>query len=251
MTADGLAGKTAFVTGASEGIGRGLALALAAAGAHVVVSSRRADRLHDVLHEIEQHGGRAQAMVMDVTDIDSIRHARDRYADQVGGLDVLVNSAGYSVNRPAWDLDERDWDTIIDTGLKGLFFCCQILGSLMREQRHGSIINLSSTLSSGVVPGASAYATCKAAVSHLTRALAVEWAPDGVRVNAIAPGATPTPSRRSRQTPQHRQALIDRIPLGRLGDVADLVPVALYLAGADSDFVTGQTLYVDGGWTAA
>lgn len=246
-----LAGANALVTGASEGIGRGLALALASAGAQVVLASRRRDKLEDVRREIEQQSGRALVMETDVTAPDSIGTARDICAERIGHLDVLVNSAGFSVNRPAWDLTEPEWDAIFDAGLKGLFFCCQIFGTLMRGRGQGSIINLSSTLSRGVAPGASAYATCKAAVSHLTRALAVEWAGDGIRVNAIAPAATPTPSRRDRQTPQHRRQLVERIPLGRLGEVADLVPAALYLASADSAFVTGQTLYVDGGWTAA
>jgi NAD(P)-dependent dehydrogenase (short-subunit alcohol dehydrogenase family) len=243
-----LDGRIAFVTGASEGIGRGLAIGLARAGAEVFLGSRRTHLLEEVRSEIVSLGGRAETVELDVTDLESIRAARRQVADR--GLDILVNNAAVSVNRDAWEISEDDWEAVMNTGPKGVFFCSQLFGSLMRQRGYGKIINLSSTLSRGVVPGASVYATSKAAISHLTRALATEWAAFGIRVNALAPASTMTPSRLSGMTPEREANLMARIPLGRLGTIDDLVPAAVFLAGADSDFVTGQTLYVDGGWTA-
>ena len=243
-----LEGRIAVVTGASEGIGRGLAIGLAEAGADVILASRRLDVLEEVRSDITERGGEADIMELDVTDLDSIRVAHHSLADR--GLDILVNNAAVSVNRDAWEISEDDWKAVMDTGPKGVFFCSQILGSVMRDRGYGKIINLSSTLSRGVVPGASVYATSKAAISHLTRALATEWASSGVRVNALAPASTMTPSRAAVMTPERKANLKARIPLGRLGTIDDLVPAAVFLAGPDSDFITGQTLYVDGGWTA-
>jgi NAD(P)-dependent dehydrogenase (short-subunit alcohol dehydrogenase family) len=243
-----LEGRIAVVTGASEGIGRGLAIGLAEAGADVILASRRLDVLEEVRSDITGRGGEADIMELDVTDLDSIRVAHHSLADR--GLDILVNNAAVSVNRDAWEISEDDWKVVMDTGPKGVFFCSQILGSVMRDRGYGKIINLSSTLSRGVVPGASVYATSKAAISHLTRALATEWASSGVRVNALAPASTMTPSRAAGMTPEREANLEARIPLGRLGTIEDLVPAAVFLAGPDSDFITGQTLYVDGGWTA-
>jgi NAD(P)-dependent dehydrogenase (short-subunit alcohol dehydrogenase family) len=245
-----LEGRVALVTGASEGIGRGLAIGLAEAGADVILASRRRTLLEQVAAEVTSRGCRAHVQELDVTSAESIRAARDATARRFGRLDVLVNNAAASVNAPAWELNESDWDAVMGAGPRATFFCCQILGSLMREAGYGKIINLSSTLALGVVPGASVYGASKAAIGYLTRALAAEWASDGVRVNALAPASTPTPSRIGKLTPERREALVARIPLGRLGSVEDLVPAAVFLAGPESDFVTGHTLFVDGGWTA-
>ena len=247
MTLDG---RVAFVTGAGEGIGRGLALGLAGAGCDLIVAGRRMDLLEAVRQEISGLGVRACALAIDVTNIESIRAAEQEALDGLGPIDILVNNAAVSVNRAPSEISEGDWDKIMDTGPKGVFFCSQILGSAMRDRGYGKIINLSSTLSRGVVPGASVYGASKAAISYLTRSLASEWAPFGVRVNALAPASTLTPSRMSGMTPEREAALVSRIPLGRLGTVEDLVPAAVFLASPESDFVTGQTLYVDGGWTA-
>lgn len=246
-----LEGRIAFVTGASEGIGRGLAVGLAKAGADMILGSRRPDVLEGVAGEIRELGRRAEVVELDVTRLDSIDAAKSAVVEAVGHLDILVNNAAVSVNRSAWEITEEEWVAVMDTGPKGVFFCSQILGSLMREQGYGKIINLSSTLSRGVVHGASVYGTSKSAISHLTRALAVEWAGSGVRVNAIAPASTPTPSRLKAMTPERELALKARIPLNRLGTIEDLVPMAVLLAGPESDFITGQTIFVDGGWTAS
>jgi NAD(P)-dependent dehydrogenase (short-subunit alcohol dehydrogenase family) len=245
-----LRGRIAVVTGASEGIGRGLALGLASAGADIVACSRRPTVLEELCEEIRATGRRAEPHILDVADLRSIEALRSFCEDRLERVDILVNNAGFSVGREAWAVTEDDWDRMFAVGLKGLFFCSQAVGSVMRRAGYGKIINLSSTVARSVMPGASVYATVKAGVSHLTRALAVEWAPDGIRVNALAPTTTPTPSRLPRQTPERVRALVARIPLGRQGTVEDLVPTAVFLAGPDSDFMTGQTIFVDGGWTA-
>jgi NAD(P)-dependent dehydrogenase (short-subunit alcohol dehydrogenase family) len=243
-----LEGRVAFVTGASEGIGRGLAVGLAQAGASVYLGSRRLNVLEQVKSEIAALGGEAHVVEIDVTDLESIETVGSQIGE--GGLDILVNNAAVSVNRSAWDIAVEEWDGVMNTGPRGVFFCSQVFGSLMRAKGYGKIINLSSTLSQGVVPGASVYATSKAAITHLTRALGAEWAADGIRVNAIAPASTITPSRSVGMTPERETQLAARIPLGRLGTIDDLIPMAVFLAGPESDFITGQTIYVDGGWTA-
>lgn len=245
-----LEGRIALVTGASEGIGRGIAIGLASAGADLILGSRRPAVLEEVAVEIRALGRRADVVELDVTRVASIESARASVGESFGRLDILVNNAAASINRSAWEITEAEWVVVMDTGPKGMFFCSQILGSLMREQGYGKVINLSSTLSRGVAPGASVYGASKAAISHLTRALAVEWASAGVRVNAIAPSSTLTPSRLKAMTPERETALQARIPLNRLGTIEDLVPTAVLLAGPESDFITGQTIFVDGGWTA-
>ena len=245
-----LTGRVAVVTGASEGIGRELALGLATAGADVIVCSRREQKLREVQAEIENIGGSAEVFVLDVCKISDIEGLKTFSLDRFGRVDVLVNNAGYAVTKPAWLVTEGDWDAMLDTGLKGAFFCCQIIGSIMREQNYGKIINLGSTLSHSTVNGRAVYAGMKAAVSHLTEALAVEWAPQGIRVNALAPTAVRTPSRDEVLSGEVLEALLKRIPLGRLATPDDLIGAAIFLASEASDFITGQTLFVDGGWVA-
>jgi len=166
-------------------------------------------------------------------------------------VDILINNAGYAVTKPAWDVSENDWDSMVDTGFKGLFFCCQAVGSIMRDNGYGKIINLSSTFSKSVVPGRSVYAGIKAGIDHLTEALAMEWAPHGIRVNALAPTAVNTPSRKVTLQGPILEKVLARIPLGRLATPEDLIGAIIYLSSEASDFVTGQTLFVDGGWVAA
>ncbi len=244
-----LEGRVVVVTGASEGIGRDLAVGLASAGAQLVVCSRRKQKLEEVCAEIEKCGRRAESFVLDVRDLRAIEQLKDFIVRRYGRIDVLVNSAGFSVRKPAWDIAEDDWDGVFDVGLKGLFFCCQIIGSIMRSQNYGKIINMSSTYSRSVAQDRSVYAAMKAGVSHLTEALAVEWARFGIRVNALAPTAVKTASRNLQG--DVLKYVLSRIPLGRFATLEDLIGAAIYLASPASDFVTGQTLFVDGGWTAA
>jgi 2-dehydro-3-deoxy-D-gluconate 5-dehydrogenase len=245
-----LHGRVAVVTGATEGIGRGLAIGLAEAGADVVVCGRRPDALRDVQAEVARTGRRSEACTVDVCNLAEIERLRDFTLRALGGVDILVNAAGFTVTKPAWDMTEDEWDRMVDTGFKGVFFSCQILGAAMRERGYGKIINLSSTFSRSIIKGRSVYGGIKAGITHLTEALAFEWACDGIRVNALAPTAVLTPSRESVLQGEVLERILSRIPLGRLATPKDLTGAAVFLAGRASDFVTGQTLFVDGGWVA-
>ena len=243
-------GRVAVVTGASEGIGEGIALGLAEAGADVVICSRREEKLINVKAEIEKTGRKAEFLVMDVCKLGDIERLRDFTLKRFGRIDILVNNAAFTVTKPAWEVTEGEWDLMVDTGFKGLFFCCQIIGSTMRLRGYGKIINLSSTFSRSIIRGRSVYGGIKAGVSHLTEALALEWAGDGIRVNALAPTAVLTPSRQNLLKGEVLERILSRIPLGRLATPEDLVNAAVYLSSPASDFVTGHTLFVDGGWIA-
>jgi NAD(P)-dependent dehydrogenase (short-subunit alcohol dehydrogenase family) len=242
------------VTGASEGIGRAFAECFARAGAWVVLASRRKDVLESVRQGIAASGGRAEVVATDVTRLDDIR----RLADAVGALAkendrrlVLVNNAGFGFTRPALDTTEAEWDLLFDTHVRGTFFCSQKIGAMMIARGYGKIVNLSSAWSDATDAGKSAYCAAKAAVSHLTAALSTEWAPLGVRVNALAPTATMTDftARVMASNPERSKRLLDRIKLGRFAQPQDLLGAAVFLASGASDFVTGQTLFVDGGFT--
>jgi 2-deoxy-D-gluconate 3-dehydrogenase len=245
-----LEGKVAVVTGASEGIGEALARGLAEAGAEVMLCSRRAAKLEAVKADIERTGRRAEVFALDVCKLGDIQRLKDFLLDRFGRADILVNNAAFTVTKPAWDVTEDEWDVMLDTGFKGLFFCCQAIGSLMRQRGYGKILNMSSTFSRSIIKGRSVYGGIKAGVSHLTEALALEWAADGIRVNALAPTAVLTPSRQALLQGDVLQRILSRIPLGRLAAPEDLVCAAVYLCSPASDFVTGHTLFVDGGWIA-
>ena len=245
-----LEGRVAVVIGASEGIGHDLALGMAKAGADLGVCSRREPMLQELKKKIEAVGRRAEVFVLDVCKLGDIQDLKPFILDRFGKADILVNNAMYKVRGPSWDITESDWDVQVDTGLKGVFFCSQVVGSIMRNRKYGKIISLSSTFAISSPVGQAVYGTVKAGVSHLTEMLAVEWAPDGIRVNAIAPTATRTPSREKTLTAERLEKAISHIPLGRLGTPEDLMGGTIYLASAASDFVTGHTLFMDGGWMA-
>ena len=246
-----LSDKLAVVTGASDGIGKDLAIGFAEAGADVLICARRESELLKGKAVIENTGRRSEIFVLDVSRTEEIRRLRDFTEERFGRLDLLVNVAGYALTKPAWDVLEEDWDRMVDVGFKGLFFCCQILGSLMRRNGYGKIINLSSTFSHSTAKGRAVYAGIKAGVSHLTQALAAEWAAEGIRVNALAPTAVLTPSRQDLLKGDRLKHIVARIPLGRVATTDDLLGAALFLASEASDFVTGHTLFVDGGLIAA
>ncbi len=246
-----LTGKVAVITGASEGIGRDMAVGLAEAGVDVIICSRREEELLAVKKSVEKTGRSAETYVLDLQQVKEIAGLRSFIKTKTDRVDILINNAGHAVTKPAWDVSENDWDAMVDTGFKGLFFCCQAVGSIMREHGYGKIINLGSTFSKSIVPGRSVYAGIKAGIDHLTEALAMEWAPHGIRVNALAPTAVNTPSRQVVLQGPMLAKVLSRIPLGRLATPDDLMGAVIYLSSAASDFVTGQTLFVDGGWVAA
>jgi NAD(P)-dependent dehydrogenase (short-subunit alcohol dehydrogenase family) len=251
-----LDGRLAVITGASDGIGRAFALAYSRSGAEVVLVSRTREKLLEVKRSIEAVEGRAHVITADVAKMDDIRSIEREVSALLKGRNlalVLVNCAGFGFTKPALDVTEENWDQILDVHAKGTFFCCQNMGRLMIERGYGKIINLSSTWSVSTDMDKSVYGIAKAGVSHLTAALSTEWAPLGVRVNAIAPTSTLTEStsRSFRENEARAQRLLSRIKLGRFAEPSDLVGAALFLASPASDFVTGHTLFVDGGWHAA
>jgi len=246
-----LTGKVAVVTGASRGIGRTLALGLAHAGADVVVSGRTVPELESLANEIRAMGRKALAQPGDVSRLSDIQELADATMGEFGRVDILVNNAGIMIDESSFDVTEEHWDRVMNTNLKGLFFCCQIIGRLMVSQKKGKIINMSSTFGLVGFRNRAAYAASKGGVTNLTRALAIEWGPYNVNVNAIAPTATRTSVNEQQfADPKWRAHVLSLIPVGRFGQPKDLVGAVVYLAGNASDMVTGVTLPVDGGWTA-
>jgi len=248
-----LDGRLAVVTGASEGIGRAVAVAYSRVGAEIVLVSRRREKLVEVQQSIQAAGGRAHVVCADVSKLSDISVLAAKVSPLVENRDfqlILINCAGFAFTKPAMDVTEQDWDQVLDLHVKGTFFCCQALGRLMIDRGYGKIVNLSSTWSASTDVGKSVYGLAKAAVSHLTASLSTEWAPSGVRVNAIAPTATLTDNtkRNFEQSPDRADRLLRRIKLGRFAEPADLLGAAIFLASPASDFVTGHTLFVDGGW---
>ncbi len=245
MIWEGLAGKTALVTGASSGLGEHFAKLLAAQGAHVFLAARREDRLSEVRADILSTGGWAEMLIMDVTARGSVAKAFSRH-DAV--FDIVVNNAGVSAPGPAIELNEEDWDRVIDTNLKGVFNVAQAAAQRLRDQgRPGSIVNVASILGLRVAGHVPAYAASKAAVIQLTKALALEWARFNIRVNALCPGYIETAMNRDFFSTEAGHALIKRIPQRRLGKLSDLDAPLLLLCSDAASYMTGAVIAVDGG----
>lgn len=246
-----LAGRVAIVTGASRGIGRGVADALAAAGATVAVTARAHDDAVTAAASIVAAGGAASAHALDVHDVASIRPAIDEVVRRHGRLDILVANAGLGANHAAIDVTEGDWDEMMAVNAKGLFFTAQAAGRVMVEQGSGRIIAISSQASLVGIRDHVVYCASKGAVNQIVRVLALEWGAMGITVNAIAPTFIYTPGTADRlDDPDYRRAVIDRIPVGKVGRIADVAGAVVYLASDASAMVNGAILPVDGGWTA-
>jgi len=246
-----LTGRTALITGASSGLGWRFAEALAEQGAHVVLAARRTERLDELKGRIEAAGGTATTVALDVTDRASIEAAFAAIGDAGLTADILVNNAG--IAREAWALDMTadDWSSVMDTNLGGVWFVAQAAARRMVEAgTGGSIVNIASLLGLRVAPTLSAYAVAKAGVVQMTKALALEWARHRIRVNAIAPGVIDTPLFQSGRAERMRAIATDKMLWPRLGSGADIAATALFLASDEAEFITGQTLVVDGGLTA-
>lgn len=244
--------RRALVTGAARGLGRVMADALAQAGADVVITSRTPDGCRTAAEEIAgATGRRVVPLCAEVTSGGDVTRLADEAEQALGPIDILVNNAGVNIRGAAGELTEEDWDTVIDTNLKGPFLCARTFGPRMAARGWGRIINLGSILSVIALPGRAPYAASKAGVANLTKVLALEWADKGVTVNAICPGPFGTEMNRPLlDDPEKYKAFVAKIPMGRWGELHEIAGVTVFLASDAASFVTGSLVFVDGGWTA-
>ena len=245
-----MSGPIALVTGASSGLGLHFANALADAGASVALAARRRDRLHQVATKIEHKGNRVVVCEMDVTDPPTIKRSFERIEDKLGAVDVLVNNAGIASTSSALESDESEWDEVIDTNLKGAWLVAQQTAQrLVRLKKPGAIINIASILGYRVAKGISSYAASKAGLIQLTQALALEWAKEKIRVNAIAPGYVLTEMNQEffEKNSSASESIVRNIPQRRIGTPEELTGALLLLASDASSYMTGSTIVVDGG----
>jgi NAD(P)-dependent dehydrogenase (short-subunit alcohol dehydrogenase family) len=249
-----LYGKVALITGAARGMGRTHALALASQGAKVVLTDRKEGACDSVAEEIGSQGGESYCHTMDVAKKEQIDEVFDAVIRQFKRLDILVNNAGIFKAKPALELTEAEWDETLDINLKGQFFCAQRAAKEMAKHKWGRIINISSVASGGAgigFPGAAHYTASKGGIIGMTETLADEWASLGITVNAIAPGAIDTPMVDSAHMPKEAmQAMLAHIPMHRMGKPEEISAAVIFFASEEASYVTGGTLYADGGWLA-
>lgn len=246
-----LDGKVALVTGASRGIGRGLAFALAAAGATVAVTARDLEDATEVAERINAAGGSATAHELDVVDVEAIALVVQEVVDAHSEIDICVANAGLGDNAPALDVTEDHWDSMMDVNLKGAFFTIQACAKHMVYRGSGRVIAISSQASSVGIRDHVAYSASKGGLNQMVRVLALEWGSHGVTVNAIAPTFIYTPGTAERlDDPDYLAAVVGRIPVGHVGEIKDVAGAVVYLASEAGSMVNGSILAVDGGWTA-
>ncbi|UWR55357.1 SDR family NAD(P)-dependent oxidoreductase [Phaeobacter inhibens] len=247
-----LDGKRALVTGASSGIGRACAVALAEAGAHVTIAARRIEPLEALVAEMQAADMQAEVMVLDVADIAATQAGISERITQNGAFDILVNSAGLARHSPASDTAEDDFDAVIDLNIKGAYFLTQAVAKgLMAAGKPGSLINISSQMAKVGGLDRAVYSATKHAVEGFTKSMAIEWGESGIRVNTICPTFIVTPLTKSTfDRPERRAWIESKIQLGRIGEVEDIMGGVVYLASDASSLITGTALMIDGGWTA-
>ena len=251
MKNKGLEGKTALVTGASRGLGKAMAIALAQAGARLVLAARDVKQLDATADSARALGVEAFVFRTDVTQEDQIRNLERAVAREAGRIQILVNNAGMNIRKEATDFTLQEWRQVLDTNLTSAFLMCRSFVPMMKGQGYGRILNLTSIMSHIVLPGRTAYCASKAGLLGFTRALALELAPEKITVNGISPGPFATEINTPvLQNPELNQQFISRIPLGRWGQVEEVGQMAVYLCSEDAGFITGTDLLIDGGWTA-
>ena len=245
-----LSGRTALVTGASKGLGRAMAVGLARAGCDLALCARDRDGLAETRDAVRALGARAEIFSMDVLRRASVQEAVSAAAKAFGGLDVLLNNAGVNVRKPVLELSEEEWDLVVDTNLKGYFLVAQAVAPHLIARGYGKVVNVSSIFGAVGMNNQLAYASSKGGVVQMTKVMAIEWAGHGVRVNAVAPTYFETPLVAAlRNDPERFRFINERTPMGRWGQPEELEGTVVWLASRASDFVTGQTVFVDGGWT--
>jgi len=248
-----LDGRVALITGGSKGLGKAIADALASAGAHVALVSRHLDQAEAAAQDVRgRYGQRAVALEHDVSDSSQVNLMVQRTLEEFGRIDILVNNAGVNIRGPIVEYRDEDWAQVLATNLSSAFYCCRAVGQHMLARAGGGrVINLASIFGVTSMPGRVAYTSTKAGLIGMTKTLALEWAPQQITVNAICPGPFATEMNIPLlQNPEVREHFPSRIPLGRWGNVEEVGAAALYLASDAAGFVTGHTLFVDGGWTA-
>lgn len=246
-----LKGKVALVTGGGRGIGKAVAIALAENGADVIIASRKDSDLKATEKIIREKGGTCYTISADISKVDEIYALVEKAYDYRGKLDILVNSAGINIPKLSVEVSEEEWDQIMDTNLKGTFFCCQAVGKKMIPNNYGKIINITSQMAFVGYYKRSPYAASKGGVTQLAKVLAVEWAPYQINVNCVAPTFLETPfTEKMFLDKAFHDDVLSRIPLNRLGKAEDVVGAVLYLASDAANLVTGSTVMVDGGWVA-
>ncbi|HEX8303134.1 2-dehydro-3-deoxy-D-gluconate 5-dehydrogenase KduD [Sphingomonas sp.] len=244
-----LSGRVAVVTGANTGIGQGIALALAAAGADIAAVGRTP--AEETVEKVRALGRRGEIVSADLSSIEPVNRVVDEAVEKLGGIHILVNNAGIIRRNDSIDFTEDDWDAVVDTNLKSVFFLCQAAAKKMIPQGHGKIINIASMLTFQGGVRVASYTASKSGIGGLTKLLANEWAARGINVNAIAPGYIATNNTAALQADEQRnRSIMERIPAGRWGGPDDMGGAAVFLASSASDYVQGHILAVDGGWLA-
>jgi len=251
MSTRKLDGKTALITGASKGLGKAMALALAEAGARVALVSRNLELLNETAAAVRKLGAEVAVFRTDVADEAQVLRLEKAVAAEFGKVQILINNAGMNIRKPITDFTLAEWRQVMDTNVDGGFLMCRSFVPQMRGQGYGRIINLTSIMSHVGLPGRTAYAASKSALLGFTRALALELAPDKITVNGLSPGPVATEMNTPLiQDPELNRQFISRIPLGRWGKVEEVGQLAVYLCSEDAGFITGTDVLIDGGWTA-
>jgi len=251
LTNQSLQGRIAMITGASRGLGKQMAEALAGAGAAVALAARNLPMVEAVRASILAAGGRAEAFAADVTDEAQVAELAIRVRERLGVADILINNAGINVRKPITEFTLQEWHSVLETNLTGAFLCCRAFVPGMIEAKFGRILNMTSIMSHVSLPGRAAYSASKSGLLGMTRALALELAPHGITVNGISPGPFATEMNKPlMEDPARNAEFLSKIPLGRWGRVEEIGALAVYLCSGAAGFITGADILIDGGWTA-